>query len=79
MIKNNTHIQHAMNGCEFYIKELGYWVDGYDQVNNIVYEFDEKYHFDKNGNLKEKDKIRQQEIIYLLNCKIIRIKYNEKI
>jgi hypothetical protein len=45
--KKNIHIQHAMNGGEFYIKELGYWVDGYDKENNIVYEFDEKYHFFK--------------------------------
>jgi len=43
-LKENIHIQHAMNGGEFYIKELGYWIDGYDVKNNVVYEFDEKYH-----------------------------------
>ena len=30
-LKENIHIQHAMNGGEYYIKELGYWVDGYDK------------------------------------------------
>ena len=29
--KNGYNFQHAMNGGEFYIKELGYWVDGYDR------------------------------------------------
>jgi len=74
MVEKNIHIQHAMNGGEYYIKELGYWVDGYDEENNIVYEYDEEHHFDKNGNLQEKDIIRQQEIENLLKCKFIRIK-----
>lgn len=72
--ENGTMIQHAMNGGEYYIKELGYWVDGYDQENNLVYEFDEKHHFDRNGNLKEKDQTRQHEIEHLLTCKFIRMK-----
>ncbi len=71
-LESNTHIQHAMNGGEYYIKELGYWVDGYDKENNIVYEFDEKYHKYKSGQ-KEKDKIRQLEIETLLSCEFIRI------
>ena len=76
-IKENIHIRHAMNGGEYHIKELGYWLDGYDKENNTVYEFDEKYHFDKNGNLSEYDLIRQQEIEYVLKCKFIRINYKE--
>jgi len=68
--ENNIHIQHAMNGGEYYLKELGYWVDGYDTKNNIVYEYDEKHHKYQ----KEKDLIREQEIIDLLGCKFIRIK-----
>ncbi len=67
-------IQHAMNGGEYHIKELGYWLDGYDKENNIAYEFDEKHHFNKDGTLKEKDIIRQQEIEKYLGCKFIRIK-----
>ena len=72
--KENIHIQHAMNGGEYYIKELGYWLDGYDEMNNIAYEYDEKHHF-KNGKLKEKDINRQNEISNYLKCKFIRIKY----
>jgi hypothetical protein len=72
--KTGNLIKHAMNGGEFYIKELGYWVDGYDKENNIVYEIDEKKHFDKDGNLKEKDIKRQKEIMRYLNCEFKRIK-----
>ena len=36
--EKNVKIQHAMNGGEYYIKELGYWLDGYDIENNVVYE-----------------------------------------
>ena len=38
---SGSFIQHAENGGEFYVYSLGYWVDGYDKVNNIVYEIDE--------------------------------------
>jgi len=69
----NIHIQHAMNGGEYKIKDLGYWLDGYDIENNVAYEYDEKEHY-INGKLKEKDLIRQKEIIKILNCKFIRIK-----
>ena len=73
--KNNGYnFQHAMNGGEFYIKELGYWVDGHDKDKNVVIEIDEKKHFDRNGNFKEKDVIRQKEIQSHLNCEFIRIK-----
>ena len=72
--EKNIHIQHAMNGGEFYIKHLGYWVDGYDKENNIVYEIDEKLHYDFNGNLKEKDQKRQTQIEEYLGCQFIRIK-----
>ena len=72
--KESIHIQHAMNGGEYYIKELGYWLDGYDEENNIVYEYDETHHFDKYGNLNEKDKRRQDEITNYLKCKFIRLR-----
>jgi len=75
--QTGTHIQHAENGGEYHISELGYWVDGYDKKNNIVYEYDEKYHFDINGELKTKDKRRQKEIEEFLGCKFIRIKEGE--
>lgn len=73
MKESNTYIQHAENGGEFLIRELGYWVDGYDQINNIVYEYDEKHHF-VNEQLLNKDVRRQQEITNFLKCKFIRIK-----
>jgi hypothetical protein len=65
-----------MNGGEFYIEKLGFWVDGYDKENNIIYEYDEKHHFDKNGKLLECDSNRQYEIENFLKCEFIRIKYN---
>lgn len=71
---NITDLQHAENGGEFYITELGYWVDGYSKDKNIVIEVDEKHHFDINGNLKNKDINRQKEIIDFLKCQFIRIK-----
>jgi len=75
-LENEYNFQHAENGGEFHIKELGYWVDGYDEENNVVIEFDEIKHFHKNGKLKEKDINRQCEIMKFLKCKFIRIKYD---
>ena len=75
MKETGTHIQHALNGGEFCIKELGYFVDGYDKENNIVYEFDENYHNTKAQ--KEKDILREEQIKKVLKCKFIRIKENE--
>lgn len=77
MIEKNIFIQHAENGGEYYIDELGYWADGYDKINNIIYEFDEKHHFNALGNLKDKDIQRQNEIEKLLKCQFYRIKFNE--
>lgn len=71
----NIHIQHAINGGEFYIKELGFWLDGYDEINNIVYEYDEKHHF-INGQLRETDINRQKEIENHLKCTFIRVKHS---
>ena len=72
--KHEYNFQHAENGGEFHIKELVYWVDGYDKEKNVVIEVDEKDHFNRNGNLKEKDVQRQKEIADFLKCKFIRIK-----
>lgn len=68
------NIQHALNGGEFYIKQLGYWVDGYDKENNVVYEYYEREH-----NYKiERDLIREEQIKKLLNCEFIIIKENQE-
>ena len=78
MIEKNCKIRHALNGGEFYIKELGYFLDGYDAENNIAYEWDESHHFICDE-YTEKDIIRQNEIILLLGCKFIRIKQSDYI
>lgn len=73
--EHGYNFQHAENGGEYHIKELGYFIDGYDKKNNVVIEIDEPHHFDSNGELRENDKIRQREITKYLGCKFIRIKY----
>jgi len=70
------NLQHALNGGEYSIKNLGYWADAYDKEKNIIVEYDELHHYDKSGNLKLKDVDRMKKIIYTLNCKFLR--YNEK-
>lgn len=67
-----TDLQHAENGGEFYIPELGYWADGYSKEKNIWIEVDEKYHRSKRQ--QNKDKTRQKEIKEFLGCKFIRLK-----
>ena len=73
-IKNNWHLQHAMNGGEY--KVGPYHVDGYDKVLNIVFEYDEKQskHTQIKGILR--DKCRQAYIIEKLNCEFWR--YSER-
>ena len=74
-IMNNWNLQHAENGGEINI--CGYFVDGYDKHLNIVFEYDESYHYlDKFNNvLRNKDVERQNYIIDSLNCEFWR--YNE--
>ncbi len=72
--ENGYSFQHAENGGEYSIKELGYWVDGYDINKNIVIEFDEKYH---NKQIL-KDNERQNEIIEYLKCDFIRLNEDGK-
>lgn len=72
---NNWNLQHALNGGEFYLSELGYFIDAYDVEKNIVVEYDESLHYDSKGKLKTKDVIRQTEIIDKLKCRFFR--YNE--
>jgi len=62
--------QHAENGGEFYIKTLGYWVDGYDKTKNVVIEYYEIRH---KGSINRDEK-RKQEIIKQLGCEFIIIK-----
>lgn len=75
--ENGYNFMHAENGGEYFVKELGYFLDAYDPINNVVLEIDERFHFDNDGNLKQRDKERQENIQKLLNCKFIRIKYDK--
>jgi len=63
--------RHGANGGEVYIKELGYYVDGYDEQNNVVVEYDEPHHL--KASVRKKDADRQAAIIKHLECKFIRI------
>ena len=67
------NLKHAMNGGEEVV--CGYWVDGYDKDKNVIVEYDEKKHYRADGNLRQKDIKRQEEIIKTLHCKFYR--YNE--
>lgn len=75
-IENGFHFQHGMNGGEVYFSEVGAFVDGYDKSRNVVFEYDEKHHFDIDGKLKKKDLIRMADLIKHIKCKVIR--YNER-
>lgn len=76
----NVNIQHAENGGEYYIKDLGYWIDGYEKDLNIVIEWNEDSHY-FDGKLTSKHKVRQKNIKRFLKCKFININqktFNEK-
>ncbi|KKM39484.1 hypothetical protein LCGC14_1564630 [marine sediment metagenome] len=67
--QHGYNFQHAENGGEFHIKELGYWVDGYDAQQNVVIEYYENWHQKQ----IQKDLRRQQEIEKHMACTFIRI------
>ena len=71
--EHGWNIQHAENGGEFYTG-IGYFVDAYDKEKNIVLEFDEPAHYVDAANnvLREKDVIRQNNIIAHLHCEFWR-------
>jgi hypothetical protein len=50
-----------------------YGVFYYEPNKNIVIEYDEKYHFDNQGNLKLRDIERQKWITNRIGCKFYRI------
>jgi hypothetical protein len=75
---SNYTIQHAENGGEYYIRELGYWLDGYDKKRNMVYEWYEKHHFNILGKLNEKDIQRKNNIKKYLHCRFIGYDYEGK-
>jgi hypothetical protein len=75
--ENGYTFQHALNGGEYNIKDLGYWVDGYDQERNAVIEYYERNH--NRTSRKEKDARRQKEILDFLGCEFIIIRENGEV
>lgn len=70
------NFQHAMNGGEYYIRELGYSVDGYDKEKNVVIEYYENYH--TRPRQVKKDLERQKLIQEFLKCEFIILLENDK-
>lgn len=71
--KHDYNFQSALNGGEYCINELGYFLDGYDKEKNVVIEYYEKWH----NKQIEKDNIRMNRIINKLKCKFIILKETE--
>ena len=64
------NFQHALNGGEYFIEQLGYWVDGYDVDKNTVIEYYERGHI----YTEDKDKLRIARIKEELGCEVIILK-----
>lgn len=73
---NGYKFIHAENGGEYFVKELGYFLDAYDPVAKVALEVDESHHFNKDGELSARDVTRQKQIEKVLGCTFIRIKYD---
>ena len=69
-----TNNKAGLHSREIYIKELGYWLDGYDSKRNVVCEYYEKQH---KYHLAYDEK-RKTDIIEFLKCKMIIIYENGK-
>jgi len=79
--KYNLKGFYAENKGEFYIKELGYFLDFYSKKYNLVIEWNEADHYNEKGNLNEEHRQRQCEIKRLLKCHFINIRqkaFNEE-
>ena len=71
--KHGYNFQHAQNGGEVLLS--GFPVDGYDKEKNIIFEYDEPYHY--NNKRQEKDKYKQECIVNKIKPKMF-IRYDEK-
>jgi len=65
-ILDNIEQQHNIKLTRQY-PVIGYFLDGYDEVNNVVYEVDEKHHLKQ----KVKDEQRKNNIIRELQCDFV--------
>lgn len=70
-----TRGRYGTDGEEYYIKELGYWLDYINFDLNLIVEWDEEFHYNADGSLKEKDIQRQKEIqAYFPDFRFVRIR-----
>ena len=69
------NLRHAMNGGEIQI--AGFFMDGYDKTQNIIFEYDEPHHYRSDGSLKKKDQKRQEILVNKVNPKMF-FRYNEE-
>lgn len=53
--------KHAENGGEYYVEELGYWIDFIDLDNKIIIENNEKKHYNV-GRRNSKTELKEREI-----------------
>lgn len=67
--KHGYNFQHAENGGEYFVEELGYFVDGYDKEKNAVVEVYEPWHSWR----EKRDSRRKEEIINQLKCEFAEI------
>ena len=77
-ITNHWNLQHAENGGE--LEVCGYYLDGYDKINKIIFEYDERKHYIAGtNNLKQKDINRQNKILSLLGDSWTLYRYSENL
>ena len=71
---NGIFFRHQQNHPDGEFSYICYFADGYDEKNNIWFEYDEPHH--ESPSFKIKDKLRESRIIGKLKCTFIR--YSEK-
>lgn len=76
--EHDLNLRHAEKGGEVFLKDLGYWLDGYDSEKNILVEIDEPFHFRKDLILGDRDIRRHREIQEKLGCSVYRIYFNKR-
>ena len=70
--KRGYNFIHAENGGEYYINRgRGFFLDGYDPVKNIVFEYDESHHITE----VENDKLREHSIFRYFEDENIKIRF----
>lgn len=73
--QSGWNLKHALNGGEEWI--CGYSIDGFDSEKKIVFEYDEKHHYISDGNLRQKDIEKQNNIVNRIHPTLF-VRYDEK-